>query len=53
MASRARSCKNHPYSFYYICSEFKITDKRNLVIEFIQKTYHAYFGVEFGDQNKP
>ena len=44
MASRSRSCKNHPDSLCYICSEFKITDERNHVIEFIQKAYHVYFG---------
>ena len=31
MASRSRSCKNHPDSFCYICGEFKIIDERNRV----------------------
>ena len=53
MALRSRSCKNHPDSFCYICSEFKITDARNRVTEFIQKAYHACFGVQPGDQDKP
>ena len=53
MASKSRPCKNHPNSFCYICSEFKITDERNRVTEFIQKAYHACFGVQPGDQNKP
>ena len=53
MTSRSRSCKNHPDSFCYICGEFKITDERNRVTEFIQKAYHAYFGVQLGDQDKP
>ena len=53
MASRSRSCKNHPDSLCYICSEFKITDERNHVIEFIQKAYHVYFGVQLGNQDKP
>ena len=53
MASRSRSCKSHPDSFCYICGEFKITDERNCVTEFIQKAYHAYFGVRLGDQDKP
>ena len=53
MASRSRSCKNHPDSFCYICGEFKITDERNRVTEFIQKAYCAYFGIQLGDQDKP
>ena len=53
MASKSRSCKNHPDSFCYICSEFKITDERNRVTEFIQKAYYAYFGVQLGAQDKP
>ena len=32
MASRSRSCKNHPDSFCYICGEFKITDERKKLI---------------------
>ena len=36
MASRSRSCKSHPDSFCYICGEFKITDERNRVTEFIE-----------------
>ena len=52
MASRSRSCKNHPDSFCYICGEFKITDERNRVTKFIQKAYHVYFGVQLGDQDK-
>ena len=39
--------------FCYICGEFKTTDERNRVTEFIQKAYHAYFGVQLGDQDKP
>ena len=35
MASKSRSCKNHPDSFYYICGEFKITDEKNRATEFI------------------
>ena len=39
--------------FCYICGEFKTTDERNRVTEFIQKAYHAYLGVQLGDQDKP
>ena len=52
MASRSRSCKNHPDSFSYICGEFKITDERNHVTEFFQKAHHAYLGIQLGDQVK-
>ena len=53
MVSRSISCKNHPDSFCYIYGEFKITDARNRVTEFIQKAYPAYFGAQLGDQVKP
>ena len=55
MTSRSRSCKNHPDSFCYIRGEFEITDERNRVADFIQKAYHAYFGVQdkLGNQDKP
>ena len=53
MASRSRSCKNHPDSFCYICDEFKLTDERNCVTQFIKKVYHAYFGIQLDDQDKP
>ena len=49
MASRFRSCKNHPDSFFYICGEFKISDERNRATELIQKAYRTYFGIQLGD----
>ena len=51
MASRCRSCKNHPDWFCYICGKFKITNERNRVTEFIQKAYYGYFCVKL-DQDK-
>ena len=53
MASRSRSCENHLHSFCYICGEFKIIDERNRVTELLQNPYHAYFGLQVGDQDKP
>ena len=47
--------------FYFQCiknsfknsfGEFKITDEKHRVTELLQKAYHAYFGVQFGDQDK-
>ena len=46
MASRSRSCKNHPDLFCYIYGESQITDEINDLTEFIQKAYDAYFGVQ-------
>ena len=46
MTSRSRSCKNHPDLFCYIYGQFQITDEINDLTEFIQKAYHAYFGVQ-------
>ena len=40
-------------SLCYIRDKFKIGDEINRVTEFIQKTYHAYFGVQLGDPDKP
>ena len=45
MASRSTSCKNHRDSCCYIFGEFKITNERNGVTKYIQKAYHAYFGI--------
>ena len=53
MASRSSSCKDHPDLFCYICGKLKITDERNRGTEFIQKAYHAYFGVQLGHKDKP
>ena len=39
--------------FCYICGEFKTIDEKNREAEFIQKAYHAYFGVQLGDPDKP
>ena len=46
--------------FHFLCiffknsfGEFKIADEKNRVTELIQKAYHAYFGVQLGDQDKP
>ena len=39
--------------FYYICGRFTTPKERWKSTDFIQKAYHAYFGVKLGDQDKP
>ena len=39
--------------FYYICGRFTTPKERRKSTDFIQKAYHAYFGVKLGDQDKP
>ena len=52
MKSTRRSCRNRPDIFCYICGEYTLVPYRNPVTTFIKKTYHAYFGMKVGDQDK-
>ena len=52
MKSTCRSCRNRPDIFCYICGEYTLVPYRNPVTTFIKKTYHAYFGMKLGDQDK-
>ena len=50
MALGRRSCKNTPDVFCYICGEYNVVHNRKPVTTFIKRAYHAYFGMELGDQ---
>ena len=39
--------------FCYICGRFTTPKERWKITDFIQKVYHAYFGVKLGDQDNP
>ena len=51
MSSR-RSCRNRPDIFCSICDESTLVPYRNRVTTFIKQTFHAYFGMKPGDQDK-
>ena len=48
-----RKCKNHPDRFCYICGKVTLPDRQARTTDFVKKSYHAYFGVKLGDQDKP
>ncbi|KAK3886764.1 hypothetical protein Pcinc_009084 [Petrolisthes cinctipes] len=48
-----RKCKNYHNRFYYICGHVVLPDRRAKITDFVKKSYHAYFGVKLGDQEKP
>ena len=50
--STRKSCRNRPNMFCYICGEYTLVPNRNPVTTFIRQTYHAYFGMKLGDQDK-
>ena len=50
--STRKSCQNRPDLFCYICGEYTFVPYGNPVTTFIKQTYHAYFGMKFGDQDK-
>ena len=50
--STRKSCQNRPDLFCSICDEYTFVPYRNPVTTFIKQTYHAYFGMKLGDQDK-
>ena len=52
MASSGRKCLNSSDLFCYICGQFTIKHQRTNISDFVQKAYHAYFGMKLGDQDK-
>ena len=48
-----RKCTNHPDRLCYICCNVILPGRLAKITDFVKKTYHAYFGVKFGDQDKP
>ena len=53
MSKERRKCALDFNVFCYICGRFATPKERWTITDFIQKAYHAYFGVKLGDQDKP
>lgn len=47
-----RVCKNHPDRFCYICGQVILPARQTKITDFVKKSYHAYFGVKLGDQDR-
>uniref|UniRef100_UPI00358E4839 uncharacterized protein n=1 Tax=Myxine glutinosa TaxID=7769 RepID=UPI00358E4839 len=47
-----RMCKNDPKKFCYICGKVTMPDRQSNITRFVRKSYHAYFGMKLGDQDK-
>lgn len=47
-----RKCINDPNRFCYICGQVTLSDRQSPITNFVKKSYHAYFGVKLGDQDK-
>uniref|UniRef100_UPI00358FB395 uncharacterized protein n=1 Tax=Myxine glutinosa TaxID=7769 RepID=UPI00358FB395 len=47
-----RKCKNDPNKFCYICGKVTMPDRQSNITRFVRKSYHAYFGMKLGDQDK-
>lgn len=52
MSSKRRHCHNDPDIFCYICGEYMPKSHRFYVRDFTRRAYHAYFGMQLGDQDK-
>ena len=52
MASSRRSCRNKPDVFYYICGKYTLVQNRKPITSSIKRSYHAYFQMALGDQDK-
>ena len=53
MSKERRKCALDFNVFCYIRGRFATPKERWTITDFIQKAYHAYFGVKLGDQDKP
>lgn len=49
----ARTCKNHPNSFCYICGNYTLSRQKRKITSTVKQLYRAYFGIELGHQDKP
>ena len=47
-----RKCRNDPNRFCYICGQVTLSDRQSPITNFVKKSYHDYFGVKLGDQDK-
>ena len=45
-------CRNRPDIFCSICDEYTLVPHRSRVTTFIEQTFHPYFGMKLGDQDK-
>ena len=52
MMPTRKSCRNRRDIFCYICGAYTLVPYRNPVTTLIKQTYHAYFGMNLGDQDK-
>lgn len=52
MASSRGSCRNKPDVFCYICGEYILVQNRKPITSSIKRSYHAYFQMALGDQDK-
>ncbi|XP_047496459.1 uncharacterized protein LOC125044058 [Penaeus chinensis] len=52
LVNEMASCKNKPNVFCYTCFEYTIVPNGNPVTGFIERAYHAYFGIKLGDQDR-
>ena len=52
MAERRGHCRNNPNNFCYIGGEYLLKDTRRNITDFVKKSYHAYFVMKLGDQDK-
>ena len=50
--SMNRRCKNHPDRFCCICGQVILASRLSPITHFVRKSYHAYFGIKLGDQDK-
>jgi len=47
-----RKCRNDPNRFCYICGQVTLSERQSPITNFVKRSYHAYFGVKLGDQDK-
>jgi len=47
-----RKCRSNSNRFCYICGQVTLSDRWSPITNFVKKSYHAYFGVKLGDQDK-
>lgn len=47
-----RKCRNDPDRFCYICGKVTLSERQSPITNFVKRSYHAYFGVKLGDQDK-
>ena len=46
-------CTNNPDRFSYICDKVVLPHNQEKITTFVKKSYHDYFGVKLGNQDRP